>query len=78
MGGAYAAPVGDRVVTERLTLTVDETAKILGVGRGSLYKAIRAEEFPALRLGRRILVARSTLERVLEGSSAQAEVALDK
>ncbi len=53
-------------MSERATLTVDETARLLGVGRNLLYETIRQGELPVLRLGRRILVSRAVLERVLE------------
>ena len=50
---------------ERQTLTVDEAAEILGIGRNSAYDAIRRGEIPAVRLGRRLLVPRRALERLL-------------
>ena len=50
---------------ERQTLTVEEAAEILGIGRNSAYEAIRRGEIPALRLGRRLVVPRRALERLL-------------
>ena len=50
---------------QRQTLTVEEAAAILGIGRNSAYEAIRRGEIPALRLGRRLLVPRRALERLL-------------
>lgn len=50
---------------ERQTLTVEEAAKLLGVSRGSAYEAARSGALPVLRLGRRLLVPREALERLL-------------
>ncbi len=50
---------------KRATLTVDEAAAHLGVGRNAAYEAIRRGEIPALRIGGRILVPRVALERLL-------------
>ena len=49
----------------RQTLTVEQAAPILGIGRNSAYEAIRRGEIPALRLGRRLVVPRRALERLL-------------
>ena len=45
------------------TLTVDEAAGLLGVSAWSVYASIRAGEFPALRVGRRLLVPTHALRR---------------
>lgn len=50
---------------ERRTLTVEEAARILGIGRNSAYEAVRRGEIPAIRLGHRLLVPRAALERLL-------------
>ncbi|MDO9556531.1 MAG: helix-turn-helix domain-containing protein [Coriobacteriia bacterium] len=48
-------------------LTVRQVAVFLGVAENSVYGAIRREELPSVRLGRRVLVGRQSLERWLEG-----------
>lgn len=50
---------------ERLTVTVTEAAEILGVSRTSAYELVRAGTLPSVRLGRRIVVTRRTLEGLL-------------
>jgi excisionase family DNA binding protein len=40
----------------RLTVTVDEAAKILGLGRSAAYEAARRGQLPTRRLGRRIVI----------------------
>ena len=41
---------------DRTTLTVDETAKVLGVSRSSAYEAVRRGEIPFRKIGRRVFV----------------------
>ena len=53
-------------MSEKLTYTIDEAARLLGISRNSAYEAARRGELPAIRLGRRILVPRSRLEAMLE------------
>ena len=50
---------------QKLTLTVDEAAKILGVGRNSAYQAIARGELPVIRVGKRLLVPKAALEKLL-------------
>lgn len=40
----------------RATISVEQAAKILGVGRTAAYEAARRGEFPTRRLGRRLVV----------------------
>jgi excisionase family DNA binding protein len=46
--------------------TVCEVAKILRLGKISVYQAIEKGEIPCIRIGRRILIPRHALERLLE------------
>ena len=50
----------------RKTLTVDETASALGISRNAAYEGVRRGEIPSIRVGRRLLVPRPALERMLE------------
>lgn len=38
------------------TISVEQTAQILGLGRTAAYEAARRGEFPTRRLGRRVVV----------------------
>lgn len=51
---------------EKMTLTVDEMSKILGVSRPMAYRLANSEGFPSIKVGRRILVLRKQLESWLE------------
>lgn len=59
--GLGTAPAG----VERLTLTVEEAATMLGISRAFAYEAVNRGEIPSIRIGRRILVPRSALENLL-------------
>jgi excisionase family DNA binding protein len=48
------------------TKTLAETAKILGVSRGTVYEAARSGQIPTVRVGRRWLVPTVALEKMLE------------
>ena len=50
---------------DRLTLTVEEVAQVLGLSRSATYEAIARGEIPSLRFGRRIVVTRHALHRLL-------------
>ena len=52
---------------EPKTLSIDDTAKELGIGRNQTYEAARRGEIPAIRIGKRWLVLREPLKRMLEG-----------
>ena len=46
---------------QRMTVTVEEAATILGVGRNKAYEAARSGEIPTIRIGKRLLVPRAAL-----------------
>lgn len=50
-----------------LTLSVAETARLLGVSRGKMYEAVYTKQIHTIRIGRRILIPRIALSRFLEG-----------
>jgi len=49
-------------------LTVFEAAKLLRLGKNATYEAIRRGIIPSLRIGRRIVVPKTALERLLAGN----------
>ena len=52
-------------------LSVSEAAQVLRIGRNTAYECIRQGSIPSVRLGRRILVPRAALERLLAGDAQQ-------
>jgi excisionase family DNA binding protein len=43
-------------VADKATITIEQTARLLGLGRTAAYDAARRGELPTRRLGRRLLV----------------------
>jgi excisionase family DNA binding protein len=58
---------------EARTLSVKDAAKLLGIGRNSAYEAVRRGEIPAIRIGRRCIVPRVALERLLGEIAASGD-----
>jgi predicted DNA-binding transcriptional regulator AlpA len=61
--------------TERLTMTIPEVAKALGISRNLAYDLARRDELPVkvLRIGqKRILVPRIAFERVMNDAGNKA------
>jgi excisionase family DNA binding protein len=65
------APAGE----ERLTYTLNEAARRLGISRALAYEAAHRGELPVCRIGRRMLVPRAALLRLLEDSSPDSRSA---
>lgn len=64
---------GDVGSPTRATLTIEETATILGVGRTAAYDAARRNEIPTIKIGRRLLVPRAALDRLLSATPSTTE-----
>jgi excisionase family DNA binding protein len=56
----------------KLTLTVEETASLLGISRTLPYELVRRGKLPHLRLGSRIVVPRQELEALVDGTDRSA------
>jgi excisionase family DNA binding protein len=50
----------------RTTLTIEEAAEILGLSRTSAYEAANKGDLPTIRVGRRLIVPRHALEKMLD------------
>ncbi len=53
---------------EKLTLSILEAGKALGIGRSAAYEAARTGQIPTIRIGKRLLVPIVALERLLGGA----------
>ncbi len=51
---------------DRLTLSIEEAAALLGISRALAYDLVRRGELPQLRPGRRIVVPRKALEDFID------------
>lgn len=47
------------------TITINETAERLGISRALAYKAARNGEIPMIKVGKRFLVLRAGLDKML-------------
>jgi excisionase family DNA binding protein len=59
---------------QRLTWTVPEVAGLLGISKDSAYEAAHRGELPVRLIGRRMLVPRAALLRLLDGSRTAESV----
>jgi len=66
-------PVIEERPSQRLTTTVEEAAVVLGISRATAYDAVARGEIPCIRIGRRILIPKVALERLLEGAGGGAQ-----
>lgn len=55
--------------TERPTLSVAETADLLGISRWLVQQAVRDGSLPSMRVGRRILIPKVQLDALLAGTA---------
>ena len=61
------------MASERLTVNVSEAATMLGISRNSAFAAVRNGQIPALKLGRRWLISRHVLARMIESSAPSGD-----
>ncbi len=50
----------------KLTITVPEAARMLGISRGLAYEMAREGTIPTLRFGRRMVIPLVAIERLLQ------------
>ena len=59
--------MADEKPIERMTVPVwPDAGQMLGLGRNATYDAVARGEIPVLRFGRRIVVPRKALERLVD------------
>lgn len=57
---------------ERPTMTVAEVSEYLGLSTRHIYEQVRRGDFPALRIGHRILIPRRAVDEMIERACAVA------
>ena len=54
----------------KLTYTVQEAGKIMGISKNAAYQAVNTGDIPSIRIGGRIVVPRAALEHLLKNCTA--------
>ncbi len=54
-----------------LVLSVGEAARLLGISRAHAYELVARGELAHIRLGRRVVVPRRTIEQLIEDASGR-------
>ena len=57
---------------EKLTYTVPEIAKLLGIGVNSAYTLVRSKGFPCIHIGRKIVIPKERFNTWLNSEQATA------
>ena len=57
---------------QRQTYRIGEAAKLLGIGRNQAYAAAKNGDLPIIKVGKRLLVSRVALDRMLTPEIAKA------
>ena len=68
-GGLAAGATG--ATQERLTLSVEEAAQALGISRAFAYESVRRGDIPHIKIGRRLLVPKLALDRLLASATPE-------
>lgn len=58
---------------EKLALSLTECAAMMGIGRSKMHELARSEGFPAVRVGRRILVPVDALKTWLNARATDEQ-----
>jgi len=58
-------------IDKRLCITVPEAAEMLGISRNFGYELVKRGELPVIRFGKRLLIPRVALEKMLEKGVTQ-------
>lgn len=53
---------------EKLTCTVPEAGRMLGIGRDAAYQAAKRGDIPVLRMGKRLIVPLVALKKKIENA----------
>ena len=58
-------------IDNKLALSVKEAAELTGIGLGTMYQLIHAKGFPAIKLGKKVIIVKSKLEEWLINNIGQ-------
>ena len=65
-GGGRRGIPRHATMEKRLCITVPEAAAMLAISRNFAYELVRRVELPVVKFGKRLLIPRSALEKMLE------------
>ena len=54
---------------QRLTYSIEEVSRILGISRSHAYKAVETGQIPSIVIGHRKLVSKAVLDEILSAKS---------
>ena len=58
--------------TEKVVMTVSETAKLFGFTHGTVYAAIKRGDIPSIRIGKHLRIPRqAVLQMIIDAGSKQ-------
>jgi excisionase family DNA binding protein len=63
-----------KVMTELELLTVEQAARLLGLGRSTTYGLVAAGELPSVRVGRALRIPRRRLRKWIDGKALETKV----
>ena len=63
-----------KLKTKAATVNIPDAAEILGIGRQTAYDLARQGKLPVLRLGKRLVVPKVALERMLADAGKTGDV----
>jgi excisionase family DNA binding protein len=58
-------------IDRRLCITVPEAAEMLGISRNFAYELVKQRQLPVIKFGKRLLIPRVALEKMLEKGVTQ-------
>jgi len=65
-GGGGSGLPRHAVIEKRLCITVPEAAEMLGLSRNFTYELVKQNQLPVIKFGKRLLIPRVALEKMLE------------
>ena len=65
-GGGGSGLPRHTALDKRLCITVPEAAAMLGISRNFAYDLVKQKQLPVVKFGKRLLVPRAALEKMLE------------
>ena len=61
-------------MAEKLVYSPKEVGELLGLGRSSTYEALAEGRIPSIRVGRKLLIPKAGLIKLLQGEAEPVEV----